>query len=121
MLRDESARLVGAVRGEIVPFPIAAPLRDIEKAWIHTCQHPRLRRRMNSEDFDVGTVEHAVLLGLERILDARLVSRVHVGVLVTHGTRGGRPNLNCAIATQLWTDAMKALEGVVSLRCEPLQ
>ena len=121
MLRDESARLVGAARGEVIPFPLPAPLRDIEKAWIHTCQHPQFQRRMDSADFETGTVEHAVLLGLEQILDAGLVSRVHVGVLVMHGMRAGRPNLNCAVATQLWTDAMKALEGVVSLRSESLQ
>jgi hypothetical protein len=121
MLRDESPRIVGAARGEVIPFPVPAPLRDIEKAWIHTCQGPAFQRGLDAADFQTGSLEGSVLVGLEQILAAGLISRVHLGVLVMHGRRGGRPNLNCAVATQLWTDAMKALESVVSLQPEQLQ
>lgn len=121
MLRDEAVRLVGPARGEVIPFPVAAPLRDIEKAWIHTCQQHECSRGYDSSSFAPNSLEYRMLVGLERVLAAGLISTAHVGVLVMNGERGVRPNFNCAIATLLWTDAMKALESVVNLRPEQNQ
>lgn len=112
-LRDEASRLVGAARGADVQFPVAAPLRDIEKAWIYTCQQHESRRQLNSSSFAPGTLEHRTLSGLER---CATLTAAHLGVLTLHGGRGARPDLNCEIASRLWTEAMEALAAEVDLR-----
>ena len=116
-LRDEADRRVGAARGSVVQFPVAAPLRDIEKAWIHTSQQHESRRQLSSNSFEPGTLEHRVLSGLER---CTTLTAAHIGVLMMHGTRGQRPNLKCEIASRLWTEAMMALDAEVDLRVELL-
>lgn len=115
LLRDEADRLVGAARGADIQFPVPAPLRDIEKAWIYTCQQHESRRQLNSSSFTPGTLEHRMLAGLER---CRTLTAAHMGVMTMHGGRGARPDLNCEIASRLWTEAMEALAAEVDLREE---
>jgi hypothetical protein len=98
------------------PVLVAAPLCAIEKAWIYSCQLPECRRRLHSSVLEPGGLAHMVLAAMERILEAGAIGGAHAGVLVMHGQRGHPPNINCAIAYGLWTEAMLALEAEVKLR-----
>jgi hypothetical protein len=108
MLRDETDRLVGADRGQVISFPVQAPLRAIEKAWIHTCQTAGLPQA-------AGSVEAMVTEAMRGLLERRAVSPTQIYVLVRNGVAGRRPNFRCALATKLWDDTMKALEAEVHL------
>jgi hypothetical protein len=105
---------------DLLARPVAAPLRDVEKAWIHTCQQHESRRQLNSIAFVPGSLPHQVLSGLERALDAGKIRGAHVAVLVLNGQRGHPPNINCAIAYHLWTEAMHALAAETQIGPEPL-
>lgn len=108
MLRDEADRIVGAARGTVLAFPVPEPLRDIEKAWIHTCQRAGVRGEWISEP---GSLEDRVLAGLRRCD----LTSAHMGVLRMHGDRGRRPDRNCAIAQKLWFEAINALDVATDL------
>jgi hypothetical protein len=115
MLRDEADRLVGAARGEVIPFPVQAPLRDIEKAWIHTCQQVETRRQLRPLDFPMGSLEQIVLSALARCDTAGAITSAHLGVMTMHGNRGRPPNVACEIAYRLWVEAMAALADEAKL------
>jgi hypothetical protein len=109
MLRDEADRRVGAARGEVIPFPLQAPLRDIEKSWIHTCQQVETRRRLQPIDFPMGSLEQIVLSALCRCDSAGTITSAHLGVMMMHGNRCQPPNVACEFAYRLWVEGMAAL------------
>lgn len=102
MLRDESARQVGAARGEAVPFP--APERDLsaaEKAWIHLCQ---VRK-----DPQGAPLEGICALTAEAVRRCRLTPAA-AETLNRHGWRGRRPRQNTT-DRKVWDQAMQLLAG----------
>jgi hypothetical protein len=96
------------------PSPVAAPLRTIEKAWIHTCEvHESLRRLGDAAFIDTGfspgSAPERVASALERCGAAGVITTAHLAVLALAGQRGRAPDMACAIAYRLWTEAMAAL------------
>ncbi len=114
MLRDEANRLVGSARDNVVVLPIGAPLRDIEKAWIHVCERQDSLRRAQMVDQNWG-LSLRILGALDRCLEDRRLNTAHLAVLAINGQRGQPPNTACEIAYRLWTEAMAALEAEANL------
>ena len=113
MLRDESDRMVGAARGEVVQLPLREQLSDMEKAWVHALERDTHLGISRFGEFPPGSVPNLVLEAVSRDRASGVMSEAEIGVLITWGTKARRPPPDCAVARELWQSAMRKLEASV--------